>query len=282
MRRLSRAGELTRALEVAEAWLARDRQDAEALTAKADLLGRLGRRDEALRTLTGTVDLEPDSESLQKRLADAFERAGQPERACAHRIALADIDGADPDALAAAMRCERALGRDGAAQRLMDAVREPSVRTRAERAAAEDDETRRFRGDFTIDAEWDERVDLDVTIVTSHGTRLSWMGGRTTVVGEDVNREGHERLGLRWTAPGSYTIEVDRTDPFGHAAGARRAPRPAARRRADHPLHAARRARHRRPGARPAGVAAGGGHRHRSLSASRWLRKGASARVSGR
>ncbi len=213
VRRLSQAGELDRALEIAEAWVARDRLDAEALTAKADILGRLGRRDDALRVLTGTVDLSPESDALQVRLARAFERAGQPERACAHRIALAEMDEADESALAAAMRCERALGRQDAAARLMAAVRDPSVRTRAEREAGEEDEEARFRGDFTVDAEWDERVDLDLTIVTPQGTRLSWMGGRTTVVGEDAVREGRERLGLRWTGAGTYLVEIDRTDP---------------------------------------------------------------------
>ncbi|MCZ7687709.1 MAG: VWA domain-containing protein [Sandaracinaceae bacterium] len=213
VRQLSRAGELTRALEVTEAWIERDRTDAEALTAKADLLGRLGRRDDALRVLTGTVDLSPNSEALHLRLARAFERAGRPERACAHRIALAEIDESDPAALALAMRCERELGREQAADRLMSGVRDPNVRTRAERAAQAEDEARRFRGDFTIEGSWDGDADLDLSIVTSQGTRLSWMGGRTTVVGEDARRPGGERLGIRFTGAGTYYVEVSRTDP---------------------------------------------------------------------
>lgn len=213
VRKLSRAGELRRALEVAEAWVARDRLDPEALTAKADILGRLGHRDEALRLLTGTVDLSPNSEPLHERLASAFERAGRPERACAHRIALAEIDESDAGALAAAMRCERALGRAEAAERLMSAVREPRVRVRAERQASQEDTEARFRGDFTIEGEWDDDVDLDLSIVTSQGARLSWMGGRTSVRGEDAMRPGREKLGLRYTGPGTYYVEVSRIDP---------------------------------------------------------------------
>ncbi len=213
VRALSRAGQLERALEVADAWIARDRQDAEALTAKADLLGRMGRRDESLRLLTGTVDLTPNSAPLHQRLAGAFERAGRAERACAHRIALAEIDESDGAALGAAMRCERALGREVAAERLMSSVREPSVRTAAERAASEQDDASAFRGDFTIDADWDERTDLDLSIVTPQGNRLSWMGGRTSVVGEHANDTRRERLGMRFSGAGTYTIEISRTDP---------------------------------------------------------------------
>jgi len=212
-RALARAGRLDRALEVVDAWIERDRLDPEALTAKADVLGRMGRRDEALRLLTGTVDLSPDGETLHQRLARAFERIGREERACAHRIALAEIDESDASALADAMRCERALGREAAAERLLTSVREASVRTRAERLARNEDEGRRFRGDFTVEAEWSGDDDVDVSILTRQGTRLSWMGGRTTVVGADANGRGRERLGLRWTAPGTYLIEVSRTDP---------------------------------------------------------------------
>lgn len=212
VQKLSRAGELDRALEVADAWIERDRLDPEALTAKADILGRLGRRDEALRLLTGTVDLAPNSEVLHTRLADAFERAERPERACAHRIALAENDQSDARALAAALRCERALGRDAAAERLMAGVREPRVRVQAERLAEREARDVRFGGDFTIEGEWDGDVDLDIGIVTSQGTRLSWMGGRQTVRGEDATGRGRERLGLRYTGAGTYYVEVSRTD----------------------------------------------------------------------
>ncbi|MBX3273991.1 MAG: FecR domain-containing protein [Sandaracinaceae bacterium] len=213
VRRLAEAGQLERALEVAEAWVARDREDAEALTAKADLVGRLGRRDEALRLLTGTVDLAPDNATLHQRLAAAFDRASRPERACAHRIALAEIGDGDAAAVADAMRCERALGRTEEASRILYSVREAAVRTRAERLAGESPRDASFRGDFTIEAEWDSPTDLDLSILTSTGTRLSWMGGRTTVVGADVAEARRERLGLRFTGAGTYDVEISRTDP---------------------------------------------------------------------
>ena len=51
-----------------------------------------------------------------------------------------------------------------------------------------------------------------VTIVAPDGTRLSWMGGRTTVIGTDANAIGREHLGLRTAPVGSYVIEISRTD----------------------------------------------------------------------
>lgn len=212
VRRLGRAGDLERALEVAEAWVARDRLDSEALTAKADLLGRLGRRDDALRTLTGTLDLAPESAALHLRLARAFERAGRLERACAHRIALAELDERDAGALASALRCERELGRADAADRLLEGVREPTVRTRAERVLVANDAPRRFAGELTLEADWREPVDLDLSIVTAQGTRLSWMGGRSNLEGEDASTAGRERLGIRSVPAGTYYVEVSRTD----------------------------------------------------------------------
>ncbi|MEZ4340171.1 MAG: hypothetical protein R3B82_26410 [Sandaracinaceae bacterium] len=212
MRRPADAGRLERALRSPTRGR-EDREDAEALTAKADLARPNGQRTPRCDLLTGTVDLSPDSDTLHHRLAAAFDRAGRPERACAHRIALAEIRDDDPEAVADAMRCERSLGREEAASRVLYSVREGSVRTRAERLAGQTPRERGFRGDFTIDAEWDGGTDLDLSIITATGTRVSWMGGRTTVVGEDVDDTREERLGLRWTGPGSYEIEIARTDP---------------------------------------------------------------------
>jgi hypothetical protein len=73
-----------------------DRLDPEALGYMADVLARIGRRDDSIRTLSGAVDLQPDDRALHERLAAAFERVGAAERACAHRIALAAISPPTP------------------------------------------------------------------------------------------------------------------------------------------------------------------------------------------
>lgn len=210
VRALSRAGDVARAEQVARDWLARDRLDAEALTYLSDVVGRQGRRAEALRLLSGIVDLSPDEARFQERLAGAFERAGDAARACAHRVALAEGKPEDVDAVAAAMRCERGLGRDAAAERLL-ALASSERRAQVATAAARAPTPAPIRGEVLLEGSFGG-ADVDLSLVTPEGTRLSWMGGRTTVVGDDAMRRGAERLGLRRATTGSYYVEVSRVD----------------------------------------------------------------------
>ena len=62
-------------------------------------------------------------------------------------------------------------------------------------------------------ATWSGGTDLDITLVTPEGTRLSWMGGRTNVVGDDAHSTRRERLGLRRAGTGTYYVEIGRSDP---------------------------------------------------------------------
>jgi len=211
LRALARAGQLPRAFEIAEKWLGKDPLDTEALTSLADVLGRTGQRDEALRFLSGVVDLDPDSKSLQERLAKAFERAGDADRACSHRIALAEISANDPAAIGAAVRCERARARFDGAQRLLGAAATSEIRTRADAAAGSAAPVPTANGDIVADATWSGMTDLDLSIITPQGTRISWMGGRTGVEAQAVRDTSRERLALRRATVGSYVIEVNRT-----------------------------------------------------------------------
>ena len=151
VRALSAAGELERALEVVESWMERDRLDPEALIHKADLLGRQGRKDEAVRWLSGIVDLQPDDRSLQERLADAFDRQGAADRACQHRVSIAELrageissggtsrrraQGGVAAATGAALRCARALGRSASAERLLATLPNDRTRQAAESASS--------------------------------------------------------------------------------------------------------------------------------------------------
>jgi tetratricopeptide (TPR) repeat protein len=227
-RALSRSGDVERALEIANAWIERDRMDPDALTARADALARLGDRDEAVRVLSGIVDLRPDDRALQARLADAYDRAGLMERGCSHRVAISELDasslsnGGDVrarnrrtdnrvfDSVGAALRCERMLGRNDAVTRLLGALPSDEARTQAEAAAAELAAPRTLRADVMVDATWSGGADLDVSIIQANGTRVSWMGGHNNVVGENASRVGEERLGVRGLGAGSYLIEVSR------------------------------------------------------------------------
>ncbi|MBK8588522.1 MAG: FecR domain-containing protein [Sandaracinaceae bacterium] len=210
VRALSRAGSLVRAEEVARQWITRDALDTEALTYLADVIGRRGERDRALRYLSGIVDLNPENEGLQERLALAYERAGKTEQACSHRVALAEVESDDATHVASAARCRRALGDATGAEGLLSGMDTPRNQETARSAVDSPASPEAVRGDLMLDATWSGSDDVDLTLVTPQGTRLSWMGGRTSVVGDDAARTGRERLGLRRAAVGSYYIEVSR------------------------------------------------------------------------
>ena len=212
VRALSRAGQLARAEEVARAWISRDRLDPEALTYLSDVVGRQGKRDEALRILSGIVDLQPDNKVLQQRLANAYERAGKAELSCAHRVSLAELEADEQDVVAAAMRCEQSLGRAPLANRILQLV-DQDDRSAVQEQARRANTPSAVRGDLLVDATWTGGSDVDVTLVTPQGTRLSWMGGRTNVVGDHASTVGRERVGLRRAGRGTYYIEVNRVDP---------------------------------------------------------------------
>ncbi|MBT8492814.1 MAG: bacterial transcriptional activator domain-containing protein, partial [Deltaproteobacteria bacterium] len=211
VRALSYAGQLEEAERAAEAWLVRDQLDAEALTYLSDAIGRQGRRQEALRILSGIVDLDPDREVLHQRLIKAYRRAGRTNAACGHQVALAEVGDAKAEAIGAGARCLRVLGRAKQAARLVDSVASGKLRVQAEAAASRPEPAARTRGAFTVKASWDRDVDLDLSIVTPQGTRLSWMGGRKRVIADRAHSRAGELLGLTRATPGTYVLEVSRT-----------------------------------------------------------------------
>ena len=71
-----------------------------------------------------------------------------------------------------------------------------------------------------IDASWSGGDDVDVALIAPDGSRLSWMGGRTTLVGRDARAAGHEQLGLRTASVGQYLVEVSRTGIAAMSRGA--------------------------------------------------------------
>jgi len=208
---LSYAGDLDRAYQVAEAWLERDRLDPQALGYMADILGRKGEREQAIRMLTGVVDLEPDSATLHRRLALAYDRIGATRQACSHRIALAEIEADKAATIAEAVRCERAIGDERGADLLLRAAASDDLREAIEAQAAKPTSQEHVRGQLVLDATWSGATDVDLTLVTPTGTRLSWMGGRTTVRGDSAADVGRERLALRGIPRGKYLVEVSRT-----------------------------------------------------------------------
>ena len=210
VRALERQGNHERAISAIGEWLARDALDPEALTYLSDAHGRQGERDLALRLLTGTVDLQPDNVRLHERLARAYDRAKLPSRACAHRVALAEIEPGKNERAAAAVRCLRATGQEGPATRALERLDERR-RERVQALSAEPAEAEKQAGELLVTATWETEADLDLSIVTNQGTRISWMGGRVDTFGADALSQTGEQLGIRRAVVGNYVIEVTRT-----------------------------------------------------------------------
>ena len=207
---LAYAGEIDRAREIANRWLERDKLDPQALGYQADLLGRDGQRELALRTLAGLIDLDPDRVELHERMIRAYEMAGRLQQACSHRISLATLSPKDMAIAGATMRCLRSVGRERDARLLVRALPDDATRAAAEKAAAVPAVAPRITGDLVVSARWQGNVDLDLSIVTPDGKRVSWMGGRTDVVVADASSNEKEQLSLKSLKRGNYLVEVTR------------------------------------------------------------------------
>ncbi len=207
---LAYAGEIDRARDVANRWLDRDKLDPQALGYQADLLGRDGQRELALRTLAGLVDLDADRPALHERMVRAYEVSGRLAQACGHRIALAALQPTEVAVSGAAIRCLRTLGRDRDADLIVRALPDDAARAAAEKAAMITPAATRIGGDLVIDARWAGGADLDLSLVTPEGTRVSWMGGRPDVMVADTTSGERERLAVRSLKRGNYLVEVTR------------------------------------------------------------------------
>lgn len=214
VRALSRAGNVTRAIAVADQWIARDRLDPESLIARADLLAREGRGADAIRTLSGIVDLRPDDVSLQERLAQAYERANELAHSCAHRIALAELERTNAERVGSAVRCERSLGRGELADAVLAGVTAERTRRDVDRVLQANPTPTVARGEIEVRGTWRGSSDLDLALIAPDGTRISWFGGRRTARANDVRMPGREILALGSATVGSYQIEVERTNPL--------------------------------------------------------------------
>lgn len=210
---LSLAGELDEAARVAERWIARDPLDADALARLADVSARRGDRLRAMRWLGGVADVRPDDVALLDRLASMHARAGDTETACAYRVAAAESRSRDAAKVAEAVRCERSLGREAFAGRMLDLLPDASQRSRAESLAAGGaaDPMGAVRGELLAQATWDGGDDLDVVFVDPNGVRVSWQGGRAGTAVSDPLSAGRESLSLGRLATGEWRVEVVRT-----------------------------------------------------------------------
>ena len=206
---LSYAGEIDRANALAAKWLERDRLDPQALGYQADLLGRAGKRELALRMLAGVVDLDADRAATHERMVLAYEHSGRMSQACSHRIALSALAVKDAKVAAGAVRCLRTLSRDQDAELVIAAFGD-AERAALEKALIAPAASTNKKQDVVVDAKWDGGEDLDISIVTPDGTRVSWMGGRSDLRVTDATTAGKEQLAIESIKRGNYLVEVAR------------------------------------------------------------------------
>jgi tetratricopeptide (TPR) repeat protein len=208
---LSYAGKLDEARDIANRWLERDKLDPQALGYIADILGREGKRELALRTLSGLVDLDPDRPNLHERMINAYERTGRIAQACSHRIALVGLTTKEAAKRAgSAARCLRSLGRTGDADLVMASLVDDKARTEAEKLATVAPVDPRVSGDLVISGKWDNTADLDISLVAPDGSRVSWMGGRRDITVADSTATDREQLSVKRLKKGNYLIEISR------------------------------------------------------------------------
>jgi hypothetical protein len=208
----SYTGQLDRAAQLADRWSGRDALDPGALTARANLAARQGDRTRAIRILSGLVDLRPSDAAFQNWLAAMFDAMGQTQRACSHRVALAELRASDAQAVAAAVRCSRSSGSSALGDSLIADITKDTVRSAVDRELAKSVDAS-IKGDVQIEASWDTDADVDVALIGSKGERYSWMGdlrGRCTSRGASSRRS--ETLAVQNAPAGDYIVEVSRAD----------------------------------------------------------------------
>ncbi len=261
-------GRLGEAQELTARWSGRDALDPDALLARADLAARQGDRERAIRILGGLADVRPGDKVVQTRLADLYEAALNPARACAHRLALADIATTDAKAVAAAVTCARAQGMADLADTIRRDV-DDKTRTALDKlvtttTAAQPATT--VRGDVQVSAEWTGGADLDIAIIDAQGKRTSWLGGtnpKVTVTALNATSNAH-----RVARPPRARLRQLRRRGLARRRSGRDHGRGRQRRRPRRPHHPPPRRRHAQGALHPDRRPRRGGHTPRLLRVS--------------
>jgi vault protein inter-alpha-trypsin-like protein/VWA domain-containing protein/FecR-like protein len=216
------SGEVDRAAELAERWVEKEPLDPEALTARADVAARRGRREDAVRMLGSVIDVRPGDVAAQQRLARLERWAGNATLGCRYSIAIAQIRDRDATLLADAVACGRSTGEAAMVDEMLR-VADGKVRERAEQLlGSRKDEPEAVRGDVRVTATWEGGAhDLDVALIQPQGMRVSWLGAatRSIISAEDVTSTRREALGVLGAEAGEYSIEVVRASGEGPVRG---------------------------------------------------------------
>lgn len=221
-RALVRNGRYGEAMRHAIKWAELDGSRVGPLLALADMQAALGRAEPAVRSYSGTVEVQPWNVRLHRDLARMYRNRGELRRSCAHEWSIMSLHPKRVEHHLALARCLAQIPeeRPRAMQLLTELSSGPLGKQRghaarigqalAKIAGGEATTDRGIeRGAVVLKATWDQAVDLDLALVTPKGQRLSVL--RTGRQGRAVNSsDGRtaEVLALRWAGNGSYRIEV--------------------------------------------------------------------------
>lgn len=218
---LLRAGLIEQAEPLAERWAEKEPLDAEALTARADVLAARGERARSIRVLGSVLDAKPGDVASAKRLARLERWAGRPGLGCRFSVAIAEQKGSDAALLAEAVRCARETLDGAVADELLESAA-PATRAAAEKLLAgprPDDQE--LRGDVRLEARWQGDADLDLALVDPDGHRVSWLGAPTRgiITARSATSEHEEALALTGAKAGNYAIELVRSGGTAASTG---------------------------------------------------------------
>ena len=211
-------GRIGEAQELTARWSGRDALDPDALMARADLAARQGDREAAIRILGGLADVRPGDKAVQTRLADLYEAAQNPTRACAHRVALADLATTDAKIVAAAVSCARSTGMAELADAIRRDVDDKTRDALDKQITVAATPATTVRGDVQLTADWTGAADVDIALIDAQGKRMSWLGGtngKVTISALNATSTRSESLGFVNLGSGSYVVEISRAAGFG-------------------------------------------------------------------
>ncbi len=213
-RALMASGRIGEAQELTAKWSEKDALDPDALLARADLAAMNGDRSRAIRILSGLADVRPGEKAVQRRLASAFTQLGAPDFACQHRLALADLDPNDVNAVASAVRCSQDQGLSELSRTLL-ANAPTSLRDKIDTTSRtlKLNEAPALAGDVKITATWNAPVDLDIALVDKTGRRFSWLGSTAqliNVTAKDGGSTSTETIAVSNLNQGTFNVEVVR------------------------------------------------------------------------
>lgn len=223
------------ALRHAEKWAELDGGHPGAILALADMQAATGKLQEAMRTYSASVEVQPWNTRLHRDLAQMYRQKGELARSCAHLWSIMSIQPERLEHHIALTRCLALLpeGKAVAMQLLAELSSSPLGKSGAHAArigqalarlaagTATGDADRASRGALVLRATWDRPVDLDLALVTPGGQRLTTLrSGRRGWATDSRDGRTAEQLALRWMANGSYRVEVAPASSAGADAAA--------------------------------------------------------------